>query len=121
VTKSSAVSAVIRSYPQSTKQTAEFRRSCFPPLGGNYCGSLRKGLRVLRSSAVQSAMEAKMKRRGWAQVHYVEGTGQWDVYDWSEHHDSGSCISSHDEKADAEAAARKWAVENNRKYFGAVV
>lgn len=39
------LSAVIRSYPQFGKQTADFRRSCFPPLGGNYCGSLRKGLR----------------------------------------------------------------------------
>lgn len=28
-----AVSAVIRSYPQFRKQTADFRRSCFPPVG----------------------------------------------------------------------------------------
>ncbi len=65
-------------------------------------------------------MGVVMKRRGWAQVHYNEMSGQWDVYDWSEHHDSGSLISSHDEKPKAESAARAWAVLNNRKYLAGV-
>jgi hypothetical protein len=34
MSRASAVSAVFRSYPQFPKQTADFRRSCFPPVRG---------------------------------------------------------------------------------------
>jgi hypothetical protein len=108
------VSAVFRSFPQLPKQTAEIRRSCFPPLGGNYCGCLRKGLRGFRSSAVQK--EFKMQRRGWVEVSR-DLAGFWDVFDWSEHHDSGQLIGSYFTEAEARDAATKWAADNNRKCF----
>lgn len=120
MTPISAVSAVFRSYPQFPKQTADFRRSCFPPLGGNYCGSLRKGLRRGPQFRSSNSMEDKMKRRGWIEVHHNEPADQWDVYDWSEHYDSGSCLGSFDDKREATFAAINWAAASSRKCFLAV-
>lgn len=116
----SAVSAVIRSYPQSTKQTADFRRSCFPPLGGNYCGSLRKGLRRHPQFRSSNPMEGKMKRRGWVEVNHNEPAECWDVFDWSEHHDSGARIGTVADKREATVAAFAWAAQAGRKCFLAV-
>ena len=61
-----------------------------------------------------------MTRRGWAQAHFDEAAAGWVVYDWSEHHDSGHIVSAHTTQVEADAAARKWAAENGRKYFAAV-
>lgn len=61
-----------------------------------------------------------MKRRGWVEVLPNEETGQWDVYDWSEHHDSGSCIGSFDDEMEAARCAVTWAAVSGRKCFVAV-
>lgn len=60
-----------------------------------------------------------MRWRGWVEV--VRSATGWDVYDWSEHLDSGSCLSSHDDFESAERAALRHASRHRRKYEGATV
>jgi hypothetical protein len=59
--------------------------------------------------------DKKAARRGWAEVIQNELAGTWDVYDWSEHHDSGACVSSHETEKEAALAAIAWAAANGRK------
>lgn len=54
-----------------------------------------------------------MKRRGWVEVH--EGSTGWDVYDWSEHHDSGYQVGNFADRTDAILKAADWAREHGRK------
>jgi hypothetical protein len=62
-----------------------------------------------------------MQRRGWVEVTRNEEAACWDVYDWSEHHDSGLWVGSFSEERDAKDAALNWAADNNRKCFFEVV
>lgn len=61
-----------------------------------------------------------MKRRGWVEVMPNETAGQWDVYDWSEHHDSGACIGSFDSEMEAARFAVTRAAASGRKCLVAV-
>lgn len=59
-------------------------------------------------------------RRGWVDVMWNEPAQAWNVYDWSEHHDSGACLGSFDDKQEAILFAQQQAEERNRKMFEGV-
>jgi hypothetical protein len=61
-----------------------------------------------------------MKRRGWVEVLSNEQAGQWDVYDWAEHYDSGACLGSFDSQMEAARFAVTHAATTGRKCLVAV-
>ncbi|MEO0426180.1 MAG: hypothetical protein AAF160_01940 [Pseudomonadota bacterium] len=52
--------------------------------------------------------------RGWAEV-FEHLDGEFSVYDWSEHYDSGYLIGVFQTRPEAVRAAKRWAREHGRK------
>ena len=58
-----------------------------------------------------------MRLRGWVEVceNSLGSQATYDVYEWSEHYDSGSVLDSFAHRADAENFAVNWALAHGRK------
>lgn len=59
-------------------------------------------------------------RKGWVEVIWNGEAKTWDVYDWSEHHDSGACLGAFEDKQEAVTYAQAQAEASNRKMFEGV-
>lgn len=59
-------------------------------------------------------------RRGWTEIYPSAEPGKWELYDWSEHHDSGCLIGVYDSRDEAIRRGQILAAENGRKMFQAV-
>lgn len=58
-----------------------------------------------------------MSRRGWIETIWNDHDQAWEVYDWSEHYDSGARLDTFDDKQEAVAFAQAQAIKLNRKFF----
>lgn len=73
-------------------------------------------------------MCAAPKLRGWVDIMEFPSEGAsfgkgefFQVYDWSEHHDSGAIVGEFDTRPEAVAFAHDWADRNGRKLSSATV
>ncbi len=76
----------------------------------------------LRNGGESGTLERRAKmtaRKGWIDV--TQNGDVWDVYDWSEHHDSGALLGTFDDKQEAIAFAQAEAIKRNRKMYEGVL
>lgn len=60
------------------------------------------------------------QRRGWVEIYPSEIEGHWEVYDWSEHGDSGQLVGTYDSRAAAVIAGQAVSAKSNRKLLASV-
>ena len=96
---------------------------CFRTAGGGSGENgenLFKGFPVSPPFAAPPFWRCKMSaRRGWIDV--TQNGDAWDVYDWSEHHDSGALLGTFDDKQEAIVFAQAEAIKRNRKMYEGVL
>lgn len=60
------------------------------------------------------------QRRGWTEIYPSAEPGKWELYDWSEHGDSGYLVGVYDSREDAIRQGQITAAQNGRKMMQAV-
>ena len=60
------------------------------------------------------------QRRGWTEIYPSAEPGKWELYDWSEHGDSGYLVGLYDSREDAIRQGQITAAENGRKMMQSV-
>ena len=76
-------------------------------------GDRGPGMTDAQAPRPAAAIRERPQPRGWVEIYPCDGG--FDVYDWSEFHDSGHRVGSCRTRGEALSVARRWARENNRK------
>ena len=63
---------------------------------------------------------SETKLRGWVDIYPTAAPAPgFEVYDWSEHHDSGAIVGRFATRKEATAFMHKWAADHSRKMTSA--